>query len=303
MKRYQGKVAVITGAASGIGYAMAERFVALGMAVVMADVEAPALESAAARLAQAARGPDESEAASRLLAVPADVASAASVAALARAAVARFGTVHLLCNNAGVGAGALDERPIWDVDPTDWQWAVDINVTGVLNGLRAFMPILRPHGANAHIINTASRAGLLSAWGVYAVTKHAVVAISETLAAQIACVGAGVGVSVLCPGSVATNLAASARKRPSASAPAAASADDFMARASERLRARIAQGRTPAFVVDRLIDGLARGDFYIFVEDEDAAIGARFDNIRARRAPQPPAIAVGTAAGAMPGEL
>src|SRR5258706_11754428 len=203
MQSVRDKVAVVTGGASGIGYAMAERFAAEGMKVVLADVEPTALEAACGRLAAA--GAD-------VLGVPTDVACGAAVEVLARRTIERFGKVHVLCNNAGVSVGG----PLWEHTEDDWTWVLGVNLWGVVHGVRAFVPIMIRQNEPAHVVNTASLAGLTSNpfLGIYNVTKHGVVTISETLAQELAFVGAPVKVSVLCPGFVQTKIADSHRNRP-----------------------------------------------------------------------------------------
>lgn len=204
MEQLTGKVAVVTGAASGIGLALTHAFLAEGMRVVMADIEAGALEAAAADL------PEGAETAQ----VVCDVSDAAQVEALRDAAVERFGTVHVVCNNAGVGGGG----PVWQATVEDWDWVLGANLYGVIHGVRAFTPLMIEQG-EGHIVNTASAAGLISSpfMGTYNVSKHAVVTLSETLHGDLAMSGAeGVGVSVLCPAFVKTQIHLSARNRPGA---------------------------------------------------------------------------------------
>lgn len=206
MQELAGRVAVVTGGASGIGRAMAKRFVDAGMHVVIADVEDAALQTTADELG--------------VVGIRTDVADAASVQALADATVERFGTAHVLCNNAGVGGGGV----IANATLNDWKWVLDVNLWGVIHGLHAFLPLLLandpddpndPGGAGCgHVVNTASMAGL-TAWpgiGPYNASKYAVVGISETLAIELR--DTAVGVSVLCPGVVNTNIFQSQRNRP-----------------------------------------------------------------------------------------
>jgi NAD(P)-dependent dehydrogenase (short-subunit alcohol dehydrogenase family) len=183
-----GRVAVVTGAASGIGFGLSERFAAEGMQVVMADVEAPALAEAAARLRQQG---------AEIHAVVTDVSKADQVERLRDQAVEAFGAVHLLCNNAGVGGST---GSLWDISPAEWEWVLGVNLWGVINGVRAFMPVLLDQDV-AHVVNTSSIFGVFAgALGPYSVSKHAVVAYSESLYFQLRDAGARVGVSVLCPG-------------------------------------------------------------------------------------------------------
>ena len=200
MRDLEGKVAVVTGGASGIGRAMAAQFAADGMQVVIADVEAAALEATSGELG--------------VVGVQTDVGDAASVQALADHVCDRFGTVHVLCNNAGVGGGGQ----IADLTLADWKWVLDVNLWGVIHGLHSFLPRILANPDGGHVVNTASMAGLFASAGMgpYNATKFAVVAISETLSKELQAAGSSVGVSVLCPGFVRTNIFDSQRNRPDA---------------------------------------------------------------------------------------
>lgn len=203
MNEVAGKVVVVTGAASGIGRALAERCVQEGMKVVLADIEVAALEKAEDALRSQG---------ANLLAVPTDVSKADSVAALAEKTLAHFGAVHLLCNNAGVAVGG----PIWQASVADWEWVLGVNLWGVIHGIRTFVPLMLAQNEPAHIVNTASIAGLVSTpgLGVYNVTKHGVVTLSETLYLELQAAGSQIGVSVLCPAWVKTRIGESERNRP-----------------------------------------------------------------------------------------
>ena len=205
MENLDGKVAVVTGAASGIGRAMAERFLSEGMAVVAADVEESALETTAEQL-RAGGGEVE--------AVLTDVSDPASVQALAAAAKNRFGTFHVICNNAGVG-GHLGR--VWETPVADYRWVIDVNLWGVIYGIITFVPTLVEQG-EGHVVITSSIAGWRGGpcLGPYAATKHAVLGLSESLRQELELAEANVGVSVLCPGLVNTNIMASARNWPTA---------------------------------------------------------------------------------------
>ncbi|HEX6424790.1 MAG TPA: SDR family NAD(P)-dependent oxidoreductase [Acidimicrobiales bacterium] len=204
MDTFAGKVAVVTGAASGIGLALATRFADEGMDVVLADVERDALDAAAGRLAGKVG-------AEHVLAVPTDVRDEAAVEALAAATFDRFGTAHVVCNNAGVGVGGL----AWTVPADRWRWIVEVNLLAVAHGIRAFVPRMIEQ-AEGHVVNTASAAGLLTGPGMspYYATKHGVVALSESLHFDLQLVGGAVGVSVLCPEWVRTQIHESERNRP-----------------------------------------------------------------------------------------
>jgi NAD(P)-dependent dehydrogenase (short-subunit alcohol dehydrogenase family) len=203
MKDFKDRVAVITGAASGIGWALAEQCAREGMKVVLADVEPEALAKAEASLKAGGAS---------ALAVRTDVSRAGDVEALAHKTLEAFGAVHLLCNNAGVATIGC----IWESTLADWEWVVGVNLWGVIHGVRAFVPHMLAQDTECHIVNTASMSGLVSmpGSGAYNVTKHGVVTLSETLHREFAERGAKVKVSVLCPGIVNTRILESARNRP-----------------------------------------------------------------------------------------
>jgi NAD(P)-dependent dehydrogenase (short-subunit alcohol dehydrogenase family) len=277
MQDLQGKVAVITGGASGIGRAVADRAAAEGMKIVLGDIEEGPLKEAVDELT--GQGADA-------LGVVTDVADAASVQALRDAALERFSAVHLVHNNAGIGLGG----PIWEVSEDDWRWIIGVNLWGVIHGVRTFAPLLIAQG-EGHIVNTASIAGLIVApfLGPYNATKQAVVAISETLAKDLQSVGSPVGVSVLCPGFVQTRIAESERNRPDW-------APTRDAEGAEALRGLVQEmvdgGITPTVVADRVIDAVRTDTFYILTHPElDSAVTTRFEDILQRRAPSPTMIA------------
>jgi NAD(P)-dependent dehydrogenase (short-subunit alcohol dehydrogenase family) len=195
MESLAGKVVVITGGASGIGLAMAKLFAAEGASIALADIAGGAVEIVAAELA--ATGAE-------VLAVPTDVADAASVSAFADRVMDRFGAVHVVCNNAGVGVFG----PAWKISLDDWRRCVDVNLWGLVHGINTFVPLIRSTGERGHVVNTASMAGVttIPMSAPYAATKHAVVAISEVLHHDLAAIDAPVGVTVVCPGGVLTHL-------------------------------------------------------------------------------------------------
>ena len=275
-----GRVAVITGAASGIGLGLADRLAAEGMRVVMADVEAPALAAAARQVRRVPTGDAD------VLAVVTDVADPAAVEALRDAAVSAYGAVHLLCNNAGVGG---PHGPVWECPPGEWDWVLGVNLGGVINGIRAFLPVLLAQDA-AHVLNTSSIFGVFAgALGPYGVSKHAVAALTETLYFNLRAIGAAhVGVSVLCPGAVQTNFAASARNRPAWAGPAAAATEDEKAAAGNFSRLSVL-GTTPAEVAEIVVDGIRDGRFYILTsQNRNAAVARRAHEILAGTPPTPP---------------
>jgi NAD(P)-dependent dehydrogenase (short-subunit alcohol dehydrogenase family) len=282
MQSFRDKIAVVTGGASGIGFAMAERFAKEGMKIVLADVEPAALESARATLA--ASGAD-------VLAVPTDVARGEAVAALARRTLERFGKVHVVCNNAGVSVGG----PMWEHTEDDWRWVLGVNLWGVIHGIRSFVPIMLRQNEPAHVVNTASLAGLTSNpfLGVYNVTKHGVVTLSETLAQELAFVGAPVKVSVLCPGFVRTRIAESQRNRP---ADLPDGAERLRPEAFEQqIQALIAAGMPPSAVGELVFSAVRDERFYILPHPDitTTRVRARLQDILENRTPTPAALPEG----------
>jgi NAD(P)-dependent dehydrogenase (short-subunit alcohol dehydrogenase family) len=250
-----GRVAVVTGAASGIGFALSERFAGEGMRVVMADVEAPALAEAADLLA--ARGAE-------VLPVVTDVSVGEQVDALRDRALEAFGAVHVVCNNAGVtGLGP----PVWEMSRAEWDWVLGVNLWGVINGLRSFVPVLLSQDA-AHVVNTASVAGLLAGViGPYSVSKHAVVALSESLHLQLVERGAAVRVSVLCPGWVRTRILEAGRNRPAGLA-APPAPDERQEQVRQMGRHLVETGMEPALVAGHVVDAIRDGRFYVLTHPE-----------------------------------
>jgi len=257
-----GKVAVVTGGASGIGLALGKRVAAEGMKVVLADIEASALEAAAAELPATAE----------VLTVVADVSKAEQVDEIRRSAVDAFGAVHLLCNNAGVGTGGAME----DVPLADWEWVLGVNLWGVIHGIRTFLPGLREQG-EGHIVNTASVAGLFAApfMGPYTASKYAVVALSETLFSELAIGESPIGVSVLCPSWVKTRIAESSRNRPGGPGdPEAAAAIAGL------VEGFVSTGIEPDQVAGAVVDAVRTRRFWILTHDDTrAAVSARTASI------------------------
>jgi NAD(P)-dependent dehydrogenase (short-subunit alcohol dehydrogenase family) len=267
-----GHVAVVTGGASGIGAALAAGFGALGGRVVVADVETGPLEAVAAELR--AKGVE-------VLAVPTDVADAASVEHLARATLDRFGRVDVLCNNAGVSTF----NAIADQTLADWRWVLDVNLWGVVHGIQAFLPILRAQAAPAHIVSTSSIAGLWSGVpfiGPYNVSKVGVVALSETLRDELRAENSPIGISVLCPGSVGTHVMEAERNRP------ARFGSEQRTPIAEQVRRMIRDGlfgpdgKTPEEVARITLDAIRRDRFWIITHASSRAqLEARFAAILA----------------------
>jgi NAD(P)-dependent dehydrogenase (short-subunit alcohol dehydrogenase family) len=275
MRDFDGKVAVVTGAASGIGLALAEKAASEGMKVVLADVEEKALDAAVTDLRRR-----EFE----VLGVVTDVTKAESVEALRDKALAAYGKVHLVCNNAGVaGGGAV---PIWETTPKDWQWVFGVNFWGVLNGVRTFLPLLLDQGEEGHVVNTGSIAGLVNGNGIYGVSKHAVVALSESMFSQLKLREAKVGVSVLCPGFVSTRIYEADRNRPAElQNENAAPVDPEARRAMSRV---VTEGTPPSEVAEKVFEGIREERLYIITHDNfDEAIRSRFENVLGRKNPVP----------------
>jgi NAD(P)-dependent dehydrogenase (short-subunit alcohol dehydrogenase family) len=253
MQEFAGKVAVVTGAASGIGYAMAERFAQEGMKVVLADVEECALDTAVRRLREQQHD---------VLGVATDVSSAESVEELARRTLDAYGKVHVLCNNAGVSGGKGGHRAIiWEASLKDWQWITGVNYFGVAHGIRVFVPIMLRQDEEGHVVNTASQAGLAPAMGVYGATKHAVVSMSESLYRDFRRCNARLGVTCLCPTVVATNLPFASRNRPPEMRNE--NEQDMSPEERERVRAFLATALQPSVVADMVIQAIKVNQLYL----------------------------------------
>ena len=265
MRDFAGKAAFITGGASGIGLALGRALAEAGCRVMLADIEEAALHDALRGFE--ATGSD-------IRGVVCDVADPASVEAATEKTIAAFGNVHILCNNAGVAGGS----GIGEISLESWRWVLDVNLMGVVHGLRAFLPHMRAHGEGGHIVNTASMAGLLSDGGMglspYSASKYAVVAMSEGLRAELE--PSGIGVTVLCPGYVRTRIAEAGRNRqPRYGAPAALRRT---AEVAERVRA----GIDPQAVAERVLAAIRNDELYVFTHPEyRPAVEARFAGILA----------------------
>jgi NAD(P)-dependent dehydrogenase (short-subunit alcohol dehydrogenase family) len=258
MEQLDGKVAVITGGASGIGRALAGRFAAEGMRLVLADLEEAALAAAVTDLAGEG---------ATVVGVPADVSALEDVEAVRDRALDEFGAVHLVCNNAGVAGGSILGAPM-----ALWRWVIDVNLYGVVHGVHAFLPVLLEQD-EGHMVNTASLAGLqgVAGLGVYCTTKFAVVGLSESLAFDLKGLGANVGVSVLCPGFVQTQIGNSARNAPEPLHEWRAS--ETAAATQQMANALVEAGIEPAVVAQHVLDAVRQSRFYV-IPHEQAAIDA-----------------------------
>ena len=277
MRELAGKTAFVTGGASGIGFALGAAFAQAGMKVMLADIETGALASAVKSLHDF--GPN-------IRGVACDVADPLSVERAAKASYEAFGNVHVVCNNAGVAAaGGID-----NISLDNWRWVLDVNLMGVLHGIRSFLPHIRAHGEGGHIVNTASMAGMNSGLGFrpYVASKFAVVGMSEGLATQLK--PFGIGVSVLCPSFVRTRIGESGRNRPerygATQTPDPASpAGLLLAQLAERIQC----GLDPSDVAARVLAAIREDELYVFthpemrgrVEDRFGAILAAMDKVTA----------------------
>ncbi len=276
MKDLTSKVAVITGAASGIGRALADRCARERMKVVLADVEPGALVEVEADL-RAGGG--------TALAVRTDVSQAKDVERLAQKTLEEFGAVHLLCNNAGVAMSGT----AWESSLTDWEWLIGVNLWGVIHGVRTFIPIMLAEDSECHVVNTASMSGLVSfpRTSVYAVTKHAVVTLSEILHRDLAERGGKVKVSVLCPGLVKTRIVDGARNRPERLT-ATAPMGPVEAAGWETLREQMETAMPPAQVADAVFQAILEERFYILTHPEGKSwVRTRMEDILQERNPTP----------------
>src|ERR1700716_2688557 len=276
MRDLAGKTAFVTGGAAGIGFALGRAFAEAGMNVMLADIETDALTAAVKSLHNV--GPE-------VRGIICDVADPVSVERAASASYEAFGNVHIVCNNAGVAAaGGIDNIAL-----DNWRWVLDVNLMGVLHGIRTFLPHIRSHGEGGHIVNTASMAGINGGLGVspHVASKFAVVGMSEGLAAQLRPLG--IGVSVLCPSFVRTGIGQSGRNRPQRYGPAptldpASPAAALVAGIALRLQARL----DPAAVAARVLDAIRNDELYVFthsdmgtgVDERFAAIQAAMDKVR-----------------------
>jgi len=256
MDEFAGRVAVVTGAGSGMGKAFAKRFAAEGMKVVVADIETDAL----ARTVEELRADGVAT-----VGVPTDVSDVDAVRHLADVASEEFGDVHLLCNNAGV-EGYLD-GPVWEATAKDWRWTFGVNYWSVVYGLEAFVPRMLAHGQPAHVVNNVSMTAVIAPGNLYGICKHAVLALTEVLARDLRERDARIGVTALCPGTIATNLFHGSRNRPEH----LRNEHEIPQEGRElrdRMHARLAEGMSPAEVADKLVDAIRANALYLLTDHE-----------------------------------
>jgi NAD(P)-dependent dehydrogenase (short-subunit alcohol dehydrogenase family) len=266
MQELKGKTAIVTGAASGIGQGIAKALAGAGMNLVLADMQKDRLD--ATRREIEALGV-------RAIGVLVDVSDAESVDAAGRAAEQAFGKLHVAVNNAGV---AMHGTRVEDVGVSEWNWVIGVNMLGVINGIRTFVPMIRSHGEGGHVVNTASISGFFIRrgrnQGAYSMTKYAVVALSEALEQEVE--DAGIGVSVLCPGAVDTRLFASAATRPERFGGA------YTRPQQEAMRGAMGRGIAPEAVGQRVLQAIQQNEFYVLTHaGERDAVKERHERIEA----------------------
>ena len=271
MNEFEGKTAVITGAASGIGKALAERFAKEKMQVVLADIEEEALEKTVESLRQYQH---------RVIGVKTDVLVEESIKELFAKATEEYGNVHILCNNAGIGANS-GNKAIWEIENYDWDWVMGVNYQGVLQGIQTFLPHMVEHGEDGHVVTTVSMAGLLPGAGTYGVSKHAVMALTEALSRDLINRNTKINASVLCPGFVDTNIDKSERNRPNHLGETPEVVTEMGA---EIMSAMLRQGKKPEEIADIVLDGIKENIFYILSHPAwDDTLRSHFDNILSRK--------------------
>jgi len=276
VKQLQDRVAVVTGGASGIGLGMARALAGAGAKVVLADIEPEPLEVAAESLR---------ESGAEAIGVTCDVADARSVDALRDETLSTYGAVHVLCNNAGVGGGT--PAPIWDQPPDEWDWVMGVNVQGVIHGIQRFLPLMVEQGDGGHVVNTASMAGLIEGGGIYGVTKHAVVALSEAIYRDARTRALPIGVSVLCPGWVNTRIMESERNRPEAPRPTPESENPMVQILQKLATEQVQKGMDPEEVGRIVVEAIQEERFYILTHPWEAMIRNRMEHVLEGQNPDP----------------
>jgi NAD(P)-dependent dehydrogenase (short-subunit alcohol dehydrogenase family) len=270
VEEFAGKTAVVTGAGSGMGKAFALRWGAEGMNVVIGDIQQDALDATVAEL---------SAAGVPVLGLRTDVSKLSDIEALADAAESRFGPIHLVNNNAGV-EGYLD-GPIWEATAKDWDWTLSVNLMSVIYGVRTFVPRMLAHGEPGHVVNTCSMTSVIAAGNMYGICKHAILALTEVLAADLKAAGARIGATGLCPGIIATNLFHGSRNRPESLSNSSGMTSSGAA-LRESMHATLSKGMPPSEVADKLVTAVRDNALYLLTDHEwDSRVVARHEAILA----------------------
>ena len=273
MRDFSNGTAVVTGAASGMGYTFAERFAAEGMNVVLADIETDALNAAVARLEQQERS---------VVGIEVNTLQRESIESLRDQAIERFGNIHVLCNNAGViSSEDGGSRKLWDIPDATWNWVLGVNFYGVLYGIQTFLPHMIEHGEPGHVVNTSSVGGIIAGSGAYSVSKHGVLSLSEGLHIDLRSINSNVSVSVLCPGLVNTNLLNAERNRPDQFGGPSEPDPDEPSRVGS-----MDDAMNPSNVAELVWDAIINDKCYILPHPPwDAMVRDRFERILARSEP------------------
>ena len=276
MKEFEGKTAIVTGAASGIGLGLAEKFAKERMQVVMADVEEEALNKAVEKLKKHQY---------RVMGISADVLIQESMKELFDKSIEAYGNVHILCNNAGIGANS-GNKAIWEINKTDWDWSLGVNFYGVLHGLQIFVPHMIDHGEEGHIVTTVSLAGLLPGAGTYGVSKHAALALTQGLNRDLIARDSKINSSVLCPGFVNTNIMNSERNRPQHLV--SNNQIDTNEEQLEIFNFLLKNGKEPNEIADIVFEGIKDNIFYILTHPAwDESLRNHFEEILSRKELKP----------------
>ena len=270
MEEFAGKTAVVTGAGSGMGKAFALRWAAEGMNLVIGDIQQDALNATVAELEAAG---------TQVAGLRIDVSRLSDIEALADLAESRFGPIHLVNNNAGV-EGYLD-GPIWSATAKDWDWTLSVNLMSVVYGIRTFVPRMLAHGEDGHVVNTCSMTSVIAAGNMYGICKHAILAMTEVLAADLAAADANIAATGICPGIIATNLFHGSRNRPSALANEGGMSSSG-ASLRDHMHSVLSKGMPPSEVADKVVTAVREKKLYLLTDHEwDSRIVARHEAIMA----------------------